>query len=91
MHKSTAPDSNGATVRARRIELFYGLHGLSGSERSIKCIELLEDKKYPFLYPDPLVSSPPLSCHVANITGTQEKIFPWRDLEFHTLFPLQRL
>lgn len=72
MHKSTAPDSTGATVRARRIELFYGLHGLSGSERSKKCIELLEDKKYPFLYPDPSVNSP---ASVSLILQVRKKRF----------------
>src|SRR5271155_278247 len=67
MHKSTAPDSTGATVRAHRIELFYGLYGLSGSERSIKCIELLEDKRYLFLYPDPSVSSPALASLILQV------------------------
>jgi len=88
MHKSTAPNHNGTTIKARRIKLFYGLHGLSGFERSIKCINLLEDKKYLFLYPDPSVSRP---LGVADITDLQEKIFPWRHLEFCTLSPLQQL
>ena len=67
MHKSTAPDSTGATIRAGRIELFYGLHGLSGSECSKKCIELLEDKKYLFLYPDPSISSPTLVSLILQV------------------------
>ena len=71
---------------------FTGIHRILYFLSFADGIELLEDKKYPFLYPDPLVSGPPLPRHVtADIAGTQEKIFPWRDLEFHTLFPLQRL
>ena len=50
--------SSRTTIRACRIELFYGLHGLSSSERS---------KKYPFLYPDPLVSSPALVSLILQV------------------------
>jgi hypothetical protein len=56
--KSFMLDENGVAIKARRIELFYGLQGLTGYDLSNRCAELLEDRKFRFLYPDPSVCCP---------------------------------
>jgi hypothetical protein len=59
------PDENGVTVKARRIELFYGFRGLIGYDLSNRCAELLEDRKFRFLYPDPSVCYPTMTSLIA--------------------------
>ena len=63
--KSSMPDGNGVTVKARRIELFYGLQGLTGYDLGNRCAELLEDRKFRFLYPDPSVCCPSVGLLMA--------------------------
>jgi hypothetical protein len=41
INKCPPPEHNGATIKARRIELFYDLCGLTGVERTNECVELL--------------------------------------------------
>jgi hypothetical protein len=36
-------------------------------ERSSKCVELLEEHKFPFLYPDPSVCCPPLVLLISQV------------------------
>jgi hypothetical protein len=72
INKCPPPEHNGAMIKARRIELFYDLYGITGVERSNKCIELLEEHNYPFLYFDPSVCSPAL---VFLISQVREKRF----------------
>lgn len=59
-------------IKARHIELFYNLYGLTGAERSSKCVELLEEYKYLFFYLDPSVCSPAL---VSLISQVRKRIF----------------
>ena len=54
-------------IKARRIEFFYDLYGLTGVERSSKCVELLEEHKFPFLYPDPSVCCPVLVLLISQV------------------------
>jgi hypothetical protein len=48
-----------------RIELFYGLQGLTGYDRSNRRDELLEDRKFRILYPDPSVCCPSMTLLIA--------------------------
>jgi hypothetical protein len=54
-------------TKARCIVLFYGLYGLTGAKCSSKCVELLEEHKFPFLYPDPSVCCPALVLLISQV------------------------
>ena len=54
-------------IKVRRIEFFYDLYGFTGAESSSKCIELLEEHKFPFLYPNPSVYCPALMLLISQI------------------------
>jgi hypothetical protein len=71
-------------TKAPRIEVFYGLYGLDGPERTAQLSNLLDGHK--FLYPNPSVCCP--SFCVTDFEGTQEKIFPLRNLDFNSGPPI---
>jgi hypothetical protein len=54
-------------IKARRIELFYDLYGLTGAECSSKCVKLLEEYKFLFLYPDSSVYYPTLVLLISQV------------------------
>src|SRR5438046_6959062 len=67
MNKCPSPEHKGTMIKARRIGLFYGLYGLTGMECSSKCVELLDEHKFPFLYPDPSVCCPALVLLISQV------------------------
>ena len=67
MNKCPSLEHKGAMIKVHRIELFYDLYGLTGAECSSKCVELLEEHKFPFLYPDPSVCCPALVLLISQV------------------------
>src|SRR5579862_4081275 len=67
MNKYPSLEHKDIMIKVRRIEFFYDLYGFIGVKCSSKCVELLEEYKFPFLYSDPLIYCSVLMLLISQI------------------------